>query len=212
MPRDAQETWKSFYSIFGSDNWARELKYMLQRLATRPEMKVAWKRLEQSFQITPSLLISVTVVTWISVMREKRELGYIPPSGLVANLNTTPSTLELAKQARTVADAIGAIDPIILANNGLTATTVLELDRVAGFFEQEVRITGQIIHAAQLPRKARARNAPQIAFVNQMCDVLKGRGRYALMAILANVVFDPEQPWDDDRVKHCYQSRSRKSQ
>jgi hypothetical protein len=215
VPHDARETLEVFYSLFGSDNSARELKYMLQRLATGHQMEAVWQRLESFQEITPDRLISVTVLTWISIMREDRGLGYVPPLGPVANLNTAPSAHELAKQARTVADAVRAIDPIIRVDNELTATTVLELDRVAGFFERDARITDQIIHAAPLPRKARDPNSYQIAFVNQMCNILsrkKGRGRYALIAALANVVFDPKQAWDDDRVKHCYRSRSQKRQ
>jgi hypothetical protein len=180
MPCDARETWAIFYSIFKSNNSARELTYMLQRLATRLEMKEVWQRLESFKEITPSLLITVTVLSWISIMREDRGLGYAPPLGPVANLNTAPSAHELAKQARTVADAVGAIDSVIRADNELTATTILELDRVAGFFQRDARITDQTIHAASLPRKARGPNSYQIAFVNQMCNILsrkKGRGR-----------------------------------
>jgi len=122
---------------------------------------------------------------------------------------------ELATQARTVLNAMQAVDPTIREGKGITDETLTELNRVAIFFEKQAQFIDQLIDSAPLPRKARARNAHHIAFVNRMCERLwqpTGRRPYKLVAILANVAFDvPEdRQWDADRVKHCYRSRSRR--
>src|SRR6516165_7471766 len=122
--------------------------------------------------------------------------------------------VNLATHARIVAEAMQAEDPEIRTEEGISETTLRELARAAAFFERDADFVYKALTIAPPPRKARARNAHQIAFVNRMCDWLwqrSGRRPYTLVAILANVVFDvPEhKEWSADRVKHCYRSRSR---
>jgi len=114
-----------------------------------------------------------------------------------------------------VANGLRAIDPADRADEGITDTMVTESDRVAAYFERKAEIWDKGSKVAWPPRKAGARNALQIAFVNTMCGWLResrGRRPYTLVAILTNVTFNvpADQPWDADRVKKCYASRSRK--
>jgi hypothetical protein len=121
-----------------------------------------------------------------------------------------------ARQARTVADAVRALEPEIRSDDKLTDMTLSELDRVAKFFERDARLVDTFFNSAKVPRKALAHNAHEIMFVNRMCEVLwqpNGRRPYTLVSVLANVAFDvsAERLWCADRVKHCYRSRSPKA-
>lgn len=201
MPPDEREAWEIFYPGVSADD--REMRYMLQQLATRVEMKDAWTEI-RSLKASPISLVTLTLSIWMSArIVKERKLGFA----------SMPPALALAKQARTVADAVRATHPTIQAWNGITDATMVELDRVAAFFREEARYIANAIHFTPLPRKIRARNAPEVAFVNHMCDWLLRlyeRRPYNLIAILTNVVFDPpvDRQWDADRVKHCYRSRS----
>src|SRR5207302_1850115 len=120
-----------------------------------------------------------------------------------------------AIESRAVANRMRAVDPTIRAAEGITDTTLAELDHVAAYFERNAETWDTLSKIAWPPRKARAKNALQIAFVNAICNFLwreSKRRPYTLVAILANVVFDvPEDElWDVDRVKKCYASGSRK--
>lgn len=204
MPLDEQEAWMSFYS--GVKKVDRDARYMLQRLASRPEMKEAWKmwRELKSIKVSASTLVTLILSTWLSArIVKERKLGpalLLPP-------------LELANQAGAVAAAVRAIDPTIRSWNEITDATLMELDRVATFFRQEAQNIAKVIDFTPLPRKVRARSAPEVAFVNRMCAYFwqqyKSRS-HDLIATLTNVVFDlrPGKQWDADRVKHCYRSRS----
>jgi hypothetical protein len=117
-------------------------------------------------------------------------------------------------QARRIAEEIGALDPTIRVEYGITDATQTELDRVANFFEDDVKLIDALISWTPIPRKSRARKAQQVAFVDHICSQLSqpiGRRPYTLVAILANVTFDvsEDNQWDADRVKKCYASRSR---
>jgi hypothetical protein len=108
-----------------------------------------------------------------------------------------------------------AVHPAIRERGGITDATLTELNRAAAFLDKQAGFIDQLVSIAPLPRKARARNAHQIAFVNRMCERLwqsAGRRPYTLIAILTNVAFDvQDNEWDADRVKHCYRSRSRRN-
>jgi hypothetical protein len=150
--------------------------------------------------------VTMTFLSWCSAMR-------IRPLGSGSARNTRSPWRELANEARRVADAIRALDPSIRAEEGITDTTQTELDRVVGFLEREEKFVDELIKWTPLPRKSRARNAHQIAFVDHMCDLLWqpiGRRPYLLVATLTNVTFDVpmEKGWDADKVKKCYSSRS----
>lgn len=210
MPADAKQTWTNLYSIVvrgSGDPVRREARYMLQRFATRPAMEGAWLELARLKTITPSDLVISAFATCFSTMRIK------PPSAGPAR-NAHQSWHELATQVSRAADAIRAVDPSIRVDNGITDVTLTELDRVAGFLKGEVEFVDAMINWTPLPRKIRARNARQIAFVDHMCNQLwqsNGRRPYTLVATLANVTFDvsEDEEWDVDRVKKCYASRSR---
>jgi hypothetical protein len=208
MPSDAQSAWINVYSIAQArGDEVREVRYMLQRFATRPEMKDAWVELGHFEKITPAYLTERTFLIWCSAMR-------IKPIGPTSALGIRAPWREIATCASSVADAIRAIDRTILAESGITDTTQLELDRVAGFLKRDAESIEALIVLTPLPRKARARNAHHIAFVNEMCRRLwqaNGRRPYALVAILTNVTFDvsEDNQWDANRVKKCYASRSR---
>ena len=204
FPLDASDAWSIFYSLFSE----RELRYMMQRLATRETMRDAWAELEHFKQVHSGILIVIVILTWLSAMRSR-------PRGSDTGPIRSPMPHELATQARTVLNAMQAVDPTIREGKGITDETLTELNRVVIFFEKQAQFIDQLIHSAPLPRKARARNAHHIAFVNRMCERLwqpTGRRPYKLVAILTNVAFDvPEdRQWDADRVKHCYRSRSRR--
>jgi hypothetical protein len=207
LPPDAADAWTTFYGLFQSDDSERELRYMMQRLATREVMKGAWAELEYFKEVHPSVLIAIVILTWLSAMRG-RSLG--PGSGPIIG----PSPSELATQARTIAGAMQAVHPTIRERKGITdAITLTELNRVT--FEKQSEFIDQLINIAPPPRKTRARNAHHIAFVNCLCARLWqpiGRRPYKLVALLTNVVFDVrKKQWDADRVKHCYRSRSRRN-
>jgi hypothetical protein len=122
---------------------------------------------------------------------------------------------EWAACARAIADELLKIHPEIRAEKGVTEVTFTEIERVAAFFKHEAESRDVITRIAQPPRKKRAGKAEQVAFVNALCAARCWqpplRRPYALVAILVNVVFDEpaDLPWDADRVKHCYYSRSR---
>jgi hypothetical protein len=207
MPSDAQETWILFYDLLKSDNSAREARYMLQRLATQPMMKDAWAELKYFDGVQPSIVVSATLSTWNSAMRNH-------PLGGGAAPNTRRSFRELANCARTVADAMKTVDPATRAENEITDVSLTELNRVATFLNREAALIDKLVNIAPFSRKQRARNAHQIAFVNRMCHLFMqptGRRPYTLVAILTNVAFNvpADKQWDADRVKHCYRSRSR---
>jgi hypothetical protein len=150
-------------------------------------------------------------MAWLSAKGVERRRRYAPPplpTDQAADSATFPHVL--APNARAIANYVRSVDPIIRARKGITETTLEELDRVAAFIEREAEDTDRWVKIARPPRKAGARNAHHVAFVNCMCDMFlqpKGRRPYSLVAILVNVAFSMES-WDDDRVKHCYRSRS----
>jgi hypothetical protein len=199
--------WKIFYSLFQSDS-ERELQYMMQRLATRDEMNEVWVELKRFEEVTPSILIAATILTWLSSMRGQ-------PIGPGSAPTTGPSERDLASWTRAAEDYMRALDPTIRAGGGITDATLTELNRVVAFLERRAAYIDQLVNIAPPPRKARARNAHHIAFVNRMCERLwqpAGRRPYTLIAILTNVAFDvQDNEWDADRVKHCYRSRSRRN-
>jgi hypothetical protein len=204
VPSEAHETWFLFFELSES---VREARWMMQRLATRDIMKEAWAELKYFEGVQPSVVVARTFSTWLSAMRGR-------PLGTDAIPNMRPSFRELANHARIVADAMRAVDPTIRIENEITGASLIELDRVATFLENEDRLLDRQVNAAPFSRKKNARNAHQIAFVNRICDLFMqrtGRRPYMLVAILANVAFDvpADKQWDADRVKHCYRSRSR---
>jgi hypothetical protein len=169
-------------------------------------MKDAWAELQHFEKVTPSTLVTITVMVWLSAMRLERERRHAPPP---RRTDQAASAHELVPHARALANYVRAIDPSVRAIKGITETTLVELDRATTFIEREVEAIDKWVTIAKPPRKKRALNAPQVAFVNRMCDVFlqpKGRRPYSLVAILVNVAFDMDG-WDNDRVKHCYRSR-----
>jgi len=211
VPSDGRRTLMDFYSVVCScDEPKREgrymLQYMLERLARRPKMEAVWAELKRFERVTPGGLIAAIVVIWISAI--------IGATRMTKDVWARLMPVNLATHARIVAEAMQAEDPEIRTEEGISETTLTELARAAAFFERDADFVYKALTIAPPPRKARARNAHQIAFVNRMCDWLwqrSGRRPYTLVAILANVVFDvPEhKEWSADRVKHCYRSRSR---
>jgi hypothetical protein len=199
LPPDAKDAWQIFYTLAAE----RELRYMIQRLARREMMKDAWAELEHFEGVTPGILIALTITTWLSATRSlSLGPGSAPSKGLSAH--------DLATQSRNVTDKMRAVHQTIRAEAGVTDTTLTELNRVAVFLEREAACVDQLVTIVPLPRKARARNAHHIAFVNYMCGRLWQpirRRPYKLVATLTNVAFDV-QGWHADRVKHCYRSRA----
>jgi hypothetical protein len=127
VPPDEREAWEIFYPGMPADD--REMRYMLQQLATRVEMKDVWAKLK-SLKASHISLVTLTVSIWMSArIVKERKLGFAP----------MPPALEHAKQARAVAEAVRAIDSTILASSGITDATLVELDRVAAFFRQEAQ-------------------------------------------------------------------------
>jgi hypothetical protein len=189
------------------DPVGREVRYMLQRFATRPAMKEAWAELERLKEITPSDLVAYSFLASSSAMR-------IKPSGTGPARNVHRPWHELATQAAGIVGALRTIDPSILVEYEITDLTLKELDRVASFFKDDAELVDAMINWTPLPRKIRARNAQQVAFVDHMCNRLwrpTGRRPYTLVAVLANVIFgvSENKEWDANRVKKCYASRSR---
>ena len=66
VPQDAREEVTSLYDLVHSD---RECRYMLQRIATHEPMKEAWAQLKRFGEYSPSELILLTLVTWLSARR-----------------------------------------------------------------------------------------------------------------------------------------------
>ena len=209
MPQDAQLALTSLYEAISDDP---EYRYMLQRIATRDSMKEVWA--QQFEKISPSILVGWTFFTWLSAMRI-RSVTKSVSKPTKKKSGSKPNPFEIASQARAVANAVKAVHPEILAANKITEVTRQELDRVATFFERQDDEIRFWIKFTPLPRKRRARNAAQIAFVNRLCNLLWSRmgprrRPYSLVAILTNVAFDvrEREEWYADRVKHCYHSRS----
>jgi len=210
VPQDAQLALTSLYEAISDD---REYRYMLQRIATRDPMKEVWAR--QFEKISPSMLVGWTFFTWFSATRI-RSVTKSVSKATKEKSGSEPNAFEIASHAHAVENAVKAVHPEILAANKITDVTLQELNRVATFFERLHAEDLFWIKFAPLPRKRRARNADQIAFVNHLCDLLWSRMAprlrpYSLVAILTNVAFDVPDggEWDADRVKHCYASRSR---
>ena len=205
VPQDAREELTSLCDTVHSD---RECRYMLQRLATREPMKEAWAQLKQFGKCSPSELVLLTTVTWLSARRfpslEKSASKPIPPES------------ELASQVRAVADKIRVLHPDFRAAYKITEVTQQELDRVAAYFEQQADRLLFLASFAAPSRKKGARNADQIAFINRFCSLpsplTSPRRPYRLVAILTNVVFGlPEnKDWDAEKVRRCFQSRARR--
>ena len=207
VPSDGRRALMDLYSIVCScDRPMRETRYMVQRLAQRTRMEAVWAELKRFERVTPGFLTWAIYVVWLSAITGTMRLT----KGVWAHLMQR----NLAPHARIVAEAMQAEDPEVRAEEGITDTTLTEVARAAAIYKRRADLLYEALTIAPPPRKARARNAHQIAFVNGMCDVLwqrSGRRPYTLVAILANVVFDvPEhKEWSADRVKHCYRSRSR---
>jgi hypothetical protein len=206
VPQDAQVEITDWHELFSDD---REIRYMLQRIAKRDPMKEVWA---QQVRISPSNLVGFTLLTWLSATRVRS----VKKSVSKPTNEKSGSEPEIASQARAVANAVKEIHPEILAANKITEITQQELNRVATYFERERDRVLFWMKFAPFSRKVGARNADQIAFVNRLCSLLwermgSRRRPYSLVAILTNVAFDvPESGvWDPDRVKHCYDSRSR---
>jgi hypothetical protein len=205
MPSDAQRTCNDIVSIAQTaDDPLPEARYVLERLATYLEMKKAWVELERFPNLHPANLLMMTFITWLCAVQN--QILHKAPD------YADSGKRELAAQARAVTNRMRAVDPTIRAEEGISDSTLAELDRVAAFLEREARTYDALLKIAAPSRKVRLRNALEIAFVNAMCNSLwrpAGRRPYTLVAILANVVFDVrEKQWDADRVKHCYRSRS----
>jgi hypothetical protein len=205
MPADAQRTWIDIFSV-ARRNRLREARDVLQRLAKRLEMKDAWRELKHFPNRSPGDLVMMTFTIWLCAFRNQL-LAMAP-------LHADLSFRKLAIGARAVANRVLAINPTIRFQEGITDATLAELDRVAACFERDAATWDRLLKIASPPRKARAHNALQVAFVNEACNFLwqpSGRRPYTLVAILANVTFNVSEHelWDPDRVKKCYASRSR---
>jgi hypothetical protein len=211
VPQDVQIAVTTFYDLVHSD---RECRYMLQRIGTRQSMKEVWAQQFEKF--FPSTLVTWTFLAWHSAQRIRLMQKSVSKRTATGESAYVSSPSEIASRARAVANEVKALHSEILAANKITEVTQQELDRVATFFERqadEVRFWHEF---ATPPRKARARNADQVAFVNRLCSLpwsfIGHRSRpYSVVAILTNAAFDVprDREWDADRVKHCYQSRSR---
>jgi len=216
VPQDARVALTTLYDATQD----YECRSMLHRIATRYSMEEVWARpLEE---LCPSILVTWTYLMWLSATNIRPVHKSISKSSRskstpVRESAAEPSPFEIASQARAVASAVKAFHPKILAANKISEVTQQELDRVARFFERQTDDIRFWVKFAPPPRKVRARNAHQIAFVNGLCDLLWSRigprrRPHSLVAILTNVSFDvtESKEWDADRVKHCYQSRSRR--
>jgi hypothetical protein len=168
-------------------------------------MNNAWMELKHFPQLSPGHVVRAAFLIWLCAEHNRLlRILQLRPS------HTGKEERETAIWARAVADRTRAVDPLIRVNEGITDVTLVELDRVATFFKQENKIYDDVLKIAPPPRKAKAGNALQIAFVNAMCTWLwqKNKRRpYILVAVLTNVVFNVSG-WDADRVKKCYRSRS----
>jgi hypothetical protein len=67
MPLDEQEAFMDFYSGF-KKKADRDARYMMQRLASRPEMEEAWKMWGElkSSRVNASALATLILATWLS--------------------------------------------------------------------------------------------------------------------------------------------------
>jgi hypothetical protein len=206
VPLDAQRICTGLYSIVKrtSDPFPDGLK-VLQRLATRIEMKDAWAELKHFPNVSPSDLMMWTFLVWLFAIHNRLLRKY-------PHFKSNSDDRELASMTRKVTDALR--DPAIRAEASITDATLRELECVAAFFERRAENFDVRLRIAPPPTKAGARNADEIAFVYQMCDwrwPQTGRRPYTLVAILANVAFNvSDRQWDADRVKHCLRARSRK--
>src|SRR5271169_4877185 len=73
LPPDAKDACATFYSLFQSDDSVRELRYLMQRLATRQIMKDVWAELKHFEEVTPGILMTLAVTAWLSARR------HLPP-------------------------------------------------------------------------------------------------------------------------------------
>jgi hypothetical protein len=210
VPADAQQMCTIIYSVAQDTSIPfPEALQVLQRLAMRLEMKDAWGKLKYFAGISPRDLIMTTFLVWLCATHN-RLLGLAP------RFKSDHDGRELASMARVLADTLRTTGPEILAEVNITEATLRELERVAAFYEGKVKNFDVLLRIAPPPKKARAHNADEVAFVYTMCDSLgrqAGRRRpYVLVAILANVAFNvsAERQWDADRVKQCLRTRSSK--
>ena len=208
VPPEAQQTWIDFYSVAQNSSASvpfPEALKVLQRLATRQEMKDAWAELKHFPDVSPSELMGITFIVWLlaTLNRLRRKFPHFESN----------HDRELASMIHVVTDALRG--PAIRAGANITDTTLRDLERAAAIYEQKVKNSDVLLSIAAPPKKAGARTADQTAFVYAMCDWLgqrTGRLPYILVAILANVAFKvSKKHWDADRVKQCLRSRSRKS-
>jgi len=203
MPSDAQDTCIDILSAVRSVNFP-QARDVLERLATRLEMRDAWKELKHFQNQSPGKLLWGAFMIWLCALGNQYRRKY--PS-------YATSLRDHAIEARAVANRLRALAD--RDNEGINDTMLTESDRVAVYFGRHAERPDEMSKIARPPRKAGARNALQIAFVNTMCDWLReprGRRRpYTLVAIVANVTFNvsEDELWDPDRVKKCYASRSR---
>jgi len=209
MPSDAQQRCIGICSLLDSaGNPLPGARDVLRRLATWTEMREAWAELKYFDKASPSDLIGAAFWTWVCAVYNRLAPLY-PQEATLGH-----EARERAIRARAVADEMRAVRPTIRAAEGITDVTLTELDRAAAFFEQNVKFVNWLLNTATPPRKRRSPKAEQIAFVYSMCDRYGRASRrrpYRLVAILANVVYNvPVEVWDEDRVKHCLRSRSRK--
>jgi hypothetical protein len=213
VPEDARAPLNRFYDLTYSD---RDCRYMLQRLATRHSMEEAWTQLISFEKITPDVLVTWTFAIWLSARRVGQLGSKSQLPKVRKKLSAPPQYSEITRQAHVILEEVEALNPKIRAANEITTATRQELRRVANFLKREDDEINFWLGIARLPRKLRAHNMDQIAFVNCMCGLSWSRTDsrqqpYSLVAILTNVAFDvPEKKeWNADRVKHCYASRSR---
>jgi hypothetical protein len=205
MPPDAQRECTNFYSIAQNASYSEGLE-VLQRLATRDEMKEAWEELKHFADVSPSDLMASTFFVWFLATRNRLLRKF--PHFKSNDDRELASMIRVAIRVITVA----LLDPAIRAEINITDTTLRELERAAAIYERKAKNSDVLLNIAAPPTKAGARTADQTAFVYAMCDWLGRktglRRPYILVAILANVAFDgSENQWDADRVKKCLGSR-----
>ena len=162
VPPDAQRLCTGLYLMVQhtstSDPFPEGLK-VLQRLATRNEMKDAWAELKHFPNVSPSDLMSWTFLVWLFACHNRLRRKY-------PHFKFNSDDRELASMTRKVTDALR--DPAIRAEASITDATLRELECVAAFFERRAENFDVRLRIAPPPKKAGARNADQIAFVYQM--------------------------------------------
>src|SRR5215475_14520354 len=204
MPSDAHHISTVLFAVIrDSGNPMPEARDMLQRLTTRLEMKDAWRELRHFPNCDASSLVMMTLIIWLCA-HQNRVLAKAPHLA-------DSSWRTFAIEARALANRMRAVDA---TDEGITDTTLVELDRVAAYFGRNAEAWDALQKIARPPRKARSRNALEIAFLNTLCASLwrpTARRPYKLVATLTNVAFDvhPENLWDADKVKKCYASRKK---